>query len=273
MKNLFVTVLDDDSFILDTAQYMIESLGVGRIITYTNAKEALSTLNFCDAHQVLLCDLNMPEMDGVEVIRYLGQCHFAGAIILLSGEDTRTLQTVANMGRAYHLRLIGALTKPINLKELQHMFQLIMSDVSKSSAHKVLSASELESGMTHALVPYFQPQVDICSRKIVSVESLARWQLSDGKVLGPAAFIPLAEETGLIDGLTDIMLTKSLQQWRAWYNAGIDVSISVNMSMSSLNYVDFPDRLVAEMQAIGVPLDRLVLEITESQLADRKSVV
>jgi len=268
MKNLSVTVLDDDDFILDVAQTMIESLGVGDITTYVSAKQALTELNISDSQQILLCDLNMPEMDGVEVIRYLGQCHFAGAIIVLSGEDTRTLQTVVNMGRAYHLRLLGSLTKPLDLQELQRLFHLCLTSISKSRYGLMeLTASEIESGMAEALLPYFQPQVDVRSRKVVGVEALARWQLPNGEVLGPAAFIAQAEASGLIQPLTDLMLTKSLQQWQVWNEAGIDVSISVNISMHSLNCIDFPDQLMIEMQALGVPLDRLILEITESQLA------
>jgi len=123
MKALSVFVLDDDDLILDVAQAMLEGMGVSNIITHTSAKMALVALDMNNPLQVLLCDLNMPEMDGVEVIRHLGQHDFAGAVIVLSGEDARTLQTVVNMGRAYHLRLLGALGKPIDQQALLNMLQ------------------------------------------------------------------------------------------------------------------------------------------------------
>lgn len=268
MKDLSVTILDDDDFILAVTQSMIESIGLNNVAVYSSAKQALAELDLSNDHQVLLCDLNMPEMDGVEVIRILGQSHFAGAIIVLSGEDSRTLQTVVNMGRAYHLRLIGALVKPVNLADLQHMFELVKSSISKAAyVDTVLSVDELANDMAEAVLPYFQPQVDVETRKVVGVEVLARWQRSDGSILPPPAFIPLAEESQLIDRLTSLILSKSLLQWREWFDAGIDLSISVNMSMHSLNRIEFPDQLITEMQSIGVPLDKLILEITESHLA------
>lgn len=269
MKNLAVTILDDDDFILDVTQSMIESIGITDVVTYTSAQQALQSLKLSDVHQVLLCDLNMPEMDGVEVIRILGQSNFVGAIIVLSGEDSRTLQTVVNMGRAYHLRLIGALVKPVKMAELQHMFKLIKSSIAQSKyVDMPLNVRELAAGMEAAIKPYFQPQVDVVSSKVMGVEALARWVQPDGQILAPSFFIPLAEENQLIDRLTDLILTKSLLYWRQWYEAGIDLSLSVNISMHSLNRIDFPDRLVEEMQAIGMPLDRLILEITESHLAE-----
>ncbi|MGR8931126.1 MAG: EAL domain-containing response regulator [Gammaproteobacteria bacterium] len=268
MKNLSVAILDDDEFILHVARSMLERLGVEKIVTYGSAKQALSGLNLFDDRQILLCDLNMPEIDGVEVIRILGQKHFAGAIIVLSGEDSRTLKTVVSMGRAYHLRLIGALEKPLRLVDLKQMFALIEPDVEPDFyADTELTAAELDAEMEQAVTPYFQPQVNVVTREIVGVETLARWKRPDGSILGPASFIPLAEETLLIDRVSDLVLAKSLRQWRQWYDAGIDLSISVNVSMHSLNRIDFPDELISQIQASGVPLDRLVLEITESHLA------
>lgn len=269
MEKLSVLVLDDDDLILDVSQAMLENMGVREIVTHTSASVALASLDMNNPLQVVLCDLNMPEMDGVEVIRHLGQRGFAGAVIVLSGEDARMLQTVINMGRAQHLRLLGALGKPIDQQALLHLLQDVHAGASRPRrSHPVLSESELRAGLDGgALVPHFQPQVDARTRKVVGVEALARWQHARDGILGPGAFISVAEESGLITQLTERMLTQSLRQWRQWHDAGLDLSVSVNMSMRSLTRLSFPDRLVAEAQSIGVPLDRLVLEITESHLA------
>jgi len=274
MKKLSVAVLDDDDFILDVAQAMLEAMGVGEIATYSSASIALGRLDMNNPWQVLLCDLNMPGIDGVEVIRRLGHRNFAGAVIVLSAEDSRTLKTVVNLGRAYHLRLLGALGKPIDEQALRHMLERIQADdTPRHYLHLPLSEAELRAGLAgDALVPYFQPKVDAHTRKVVGVEALARWQQPQGDILGPDCFIPVAEQNELIILLTDNMVTQSLRQWRQWHDAGLDLSISVNISMPSLACLSFPGWLVEEAQSAGVPLDRLMLEITESRLSQNMLV-
>jgi len=269
MQKLSVLVLDDDDFILDVAHVMLKNFGVADITCNTSAAMALPTLDMNNHLLVVLCDLNMPEMDGVEVIRYLGQQGFCGGVIVLSGEDSRLLHTVADMGRAYHLRLLGALGKPIDRQALLRMLQNVANSTAVSHRpHVSLSAAEIRDGLEgDALAPYFQPQVDTLSRKVIGVEALARWRHPTEGILSPAAFISVAEQNALITLLTERMITLSLQQWQLWNAAGLDLTISVNISMHSLTRLDFPERLVAEAQAIGVPLERLVLEITESQLS------
>ncbi|MBI3523723.1 MAG: EAL domain-containing response regulator [Betaproteobacteria bacterium] len=270
MEKLSVLVLDDDDFILDVVHVMLKSFGVTDITCDTSAAMALPTLDMDNPRSVVLCDLNMPEMDGVEVVRYLGQQGFCGGVIVFSGEDSRLLQTVAEIGRAHHLRLLGALGKPIDRQALSRMLQNMAKDASAlhHRPHVTLSAAELRDGLENdALTPYFQPQVDTLSRRVIGVEALARWRHPAKGILSPAAFISVAEQNALIAPLTERMITLSLRQWQLWNAAGLDLTISVNLSMHSLTRLDFPERLVAEAQSIGVPLDRLVLEITESQVS------
>ena len=268
MKHLSVLVLDDDDFILDVTQAMLENMGVGHIETHLSARSALKALDMSNPLQIILCDLNMPDMDGVEVIRYLGQQGFIGGVVVLSGEDIRTQHSVVAMGRAHHLNLLGALNKPINTDELLAMLENIKASISKKPyALTLLSVDELRAGLTtDAVVPYFQPQVDTLTGKVIGVEALARWQHKQLGIIGPAAFIAVAEDNDLITPLTYQMITQSLKQWRIWNDEGIDLSLSINVSMHSLNDFSFPDWLVAEAQAFAVPLDRLVMELTESHL-------
>ena len=274
MKHLSVLILDDDDFILDVTQAMLENMGVGYIEAHLSARSALKALDMSNPLQIILCDLNMPEMDGVEVIRYLGQQGFIGSVVVLSGEDLRTQHSVVTMGRAHHLNLLGSLNKPINPDELLAMLENITESVSKKPyALTLLSVEELQVGLeTNAVVPYFQPQVDTVTGKVTGVEALARWQHKQLGIIGPAAFITVAEDHGLITILTHQMITQSFKQWRLWRDEGIDLSLSINVSMHSLNDFSFPDWLVAEAQAFDVPLDRLVMELTESHLSDNTLV-
>lgn len=269
LQHLSIVIIDDDDFIVDVMQSILEDMGVGHVTTYTSAHAALENLAMNNPDLVVLCDLNMPEFDGVEVIRHLGQNNFPGAVIVLSGEDSRTLQTVAGMGRSYHLRLLGALEKPVDPNKLLDLLQ--KSTHAKASSPKaastLLSEDDIRNGLKlGALLPYYQPQVDAHTRKVVGVEALARWQHPQHGIIGPEHFIPLAENTDLIATLTAQMLQMSLKQVRQWQEQHLDLHVSVNISMHSIIDIGFPDWLVTQAEEIGAPLNRLVLEITESNL-------
>ncbi|PPD31945.1 MAG: hypothetical protein CTY19_12355 [Methylomonas sp.] len=268
MPNLSITILDDDEFMLSSITAMLHGFDATKVNTFTSADAALSQIDLHDHMLVVLCDLQMPGMDGVEFLRHLAECHFAGGIVVFSGEDVRTLHMVENLVRAQHLHLLGVLHKPIDRTSLLNLLdQMCCKGNTKQPRELLLSEHELREGLTgNSLIQVFQPQVDIRTRQIVGVEALARWSHPRYGILGPHTFIPIAERSGLIIRLTDVMITQSIRQWRNWFDNGYDFGISVNVSMDCLSRIDFPDWVVAEAAAVGMPLDRLMLEITESRL-------
>jgi EAL domain-containing protein (putative c-di-GMP-specific phosphodiesterase class I) len=109
----------------------------------------------------------------------------------------------------------------------------------------------------------YQPNVALTDGALVRVEALVRW---DDPVLGaiePSRFVPLAEKHGLIDALTHWGLRTILRQWLDWRDAGLDTAIAFNISALSLQNLDFPDLVERMCVALGVPADRLILELTE----------
>jgi EAL domain-containing protein (putative c-di-GMP-specific phosphodiesterase class I) len=109
----------------------------------------------------------------------------------------------------------------------------------------------------------YQPNVRLGDGKLVRVEALVRWEDPEFGPVEPSRFIPLAEEHGLIDDLTQWGLTTILRQWLDWSEEGIDTSIAFNISALSLQHLDFPDFVERMCTALEVPTDRLVLELTE----------
>ena len=118
----------------------------------------------------------------------------------------------------------------------------------------------LAAGQLHMA---YQPKVAVKDGSLVRVEALVRW---DDPMLGavePARFVPLAEQHGLIDDLTQWGLRTILRQWLEWRQQGIDVCIAFNISALSLQHLDFPDLVERMCRALNVPPDRIVLELTE----------
>jgi EAL domain-containing protein (putative c-di-GMP-specific phosphodiesterase class I) len=90
-----------------------------------------------------------------------------------------------------------------------------------------------------------------------------RWKDPELGLIPPTRFVPLAEEHGLIDDLTQWGLRTVLRQWLDWCGEGIDTAIALNISALSLQHLDFPDLVARMCRGLEVPTDRLVLELTE----------
>ena len=109
---------------------------------------------------------------------------------------------------------------------------------------------------------HYQPLVDSNSRAIVAVESLIRWKRPDGKRVGPNVFIPVAEESGLINPLGLWVLRRACSDAMAWP----DIKLSVNISAAQLRNPEFPVQLGQILEETGFDPERLELEITETCL-------
>jgi EAL domain-containing protein (putative c-di-GMP-specific phosphodiesterase class I) len=109
----------------------------------------------------------------------------------------------------------------------------------------------------------YQPKVTLREGKLARVEALVRWEDPELGTVEPSRFVPLAEQHGLIDDLTQWGLRTILRQWLDWCEEGIDTCIALNISALSLQHLDFPDLVERMCRALEVPTDRLVLELTE----------
>ena len=127
---------------------------------------------------------------------------------------------------------------------------------------------QLLSGLQEALSEQqlnmvYQPKVSLRDGSLKQVEALVRWNDPHLGPVKPSMFIPLAEEHGLIDELTLWGLRTILRQWIDWRECGLDTCIAFNISALSLQNLDFPDLVERMCRALDVPLDRIVLELTE----------
>jgi len=109
----------------------------------------------------------------------------------------------------------------------------------------------------------YQPKVSLKDGRLTRVEALVRWDDPELGPVSPSRFVPLAEKHGLIDPLTEWGLRETLRQWLVWRDQGLETRLAFNISAISLQSLDFPDIVERICLEIGVPTDRLVLELTE----------
>jgi CheY-like chemotaxis protein len=113
-----VLVLDDDRFMLEMLKDMLEQLGVRDIYTESNTRHALSTLAEASP-DMLICDLALPDMDGIEFLQVAAERGFVGGVILLSGMDSGVRDAAGELARVLGLRVAGIFRKPIALDQLR----------------------------------------------------------------------------------------------------------------------------------------------------------
>jgi diguanylate cyclase (GGDEF)-like protein/PAS domain S-box-containing protein len=118
------------------------------------------------------------------------------------------------------------------------------------------------------LVLYYQPKAELRDGTVTSVEALLRWFHPERGMVPPDEFIPQAQETGLMKPLTLYVLDEALRQSREWQDAGVELTVSVNLATRNLLDVAFPDDVAAALERWGVDPSRLELEITESTMLD-----
>ena len=128
----------------------------------------------------------------------------------------------------------------------------------------MLEAELREAVAAREFKAVFQPKVDFATGKIVGCEALARWQRANGKIISPAAFIPLAEETGLVNQIGEQILESACECAVVWMKEGFDVSVAVNVSPRQFMTVDLTNLVLEVLKRTGLPPARLELEITES---------
>jgi diguanylate cyclase (GGDEF)-like protein len=145
------------------------------------------------------------------------------------------------------------------------VFAFYDTDKDQYSPHRLALLADLRKAIaTDELCLFFQPKAQLETGQVKSVEALVRWQHPTYGFLSPDQFLPLAEQTGLIEPLTHWVLETAIAQCRRWLDMGITLGVAVNLSTWNLRNPKLPDMLNTLLEKHGVPAHLLYMEITES---------
>jgi EAL domain-containing protein (putative c-di-GMP-specific phosphodiesterase class I)/AmiR/NasT family two-component response regulator len=252
-------VVDDEPAICTLIKRVAEPLGFV-VQSLTESARFLETLTEFQP-SLLILDLKMPDCDGVQLLQLLKEGQSEAQVIVISGMDQRVLNTAEKLGRSQGLRMAGVLHKPLKRVELELKLTDALSDTG------VFSRSALTAAISNReLVVYYQPKASRTSNgwSVDSGEALVRWMHPDQGLLLPGRFLPLMEEYGLIEMLTDYVLETTIQQLAEWRERKPAVSLAVNLSASLIDDLRFPERMTKLLQKYDVPGSMLGVELTES---------
>jgi len=207
----------------------------------------------------IVLDLMVPEVDGIELFRFLAEANCRAQIILLSGADQGLLDAAKRLGLARGLDIVTSLGKPVRARDLREVLNRFKTRTDWLTERELERAIERKE-----LFLVFQPKIALKTRQIAGFEALMRWQHPDRGLIAPSEFIPFAEEMDLMDRVTAAALKAGLAQLRIWHDQGIDPELAVNISGQDLHNVGFADDVLGVCRDFDVRPDRLTLELTET---------
>lgn len=265
MKNSTLYILDDDSQYAGLLAVLAENAGWESIVEQ-------SPLDFLNHNlseiEVLVLDLNMPEMDGIEIIREIAKQGYKITLILVSGFDARVLHSAQQLAEAHNLHVAASLTKPVAINEFLSVLELLENKAPADNAlveKNSVSVPELENAIkNNELVLFYQPQVNIKTKKLSGVEALVRWKHPEKGMIFPDQFISLAEDNDLIGALTERVIYIAVTQSKLWKDEGFNTVISVNISADNIINLDLPEKLKKLTSEYNIGADSIMLELTES---------
>lgn len=270
-----VLLVDDDPILSAVLEAFFLDGRAEKVLTACNGIEAVEIANQHTGDlDFILCDLNMPGMDGVQLLRNISDCGYTGPIAILSGEDRSIVSLAARMASSLNVNLAGVLSKPVNFDELDDIIteSLRNSDGQRGRSVAEITETQLQGALANGhITPFYQPKIEVATGKLVGVEALARWICPENGMIGPDQFIPLAEETGQISELTSSIINGVCDSAATWRQLDRDFSIAINLSVGVLNNRDLPDQVALNIATSGLDRSNFTFEITESQLLEQSA--
>jgi EAL domain-containing protein (putative c-di-GMP-specific phosphodiesterase class I) len=269
-----ILVIDDDNSVCELVSALARTMGFDCVTTKDAA--TFASLVFPDTALILL-DLMMPGMDGIEVLRLLGERRCRARILLMSGMDKRILETAERLAHSLGLQVVGHLQKPFPLTDLSKLLETFASpaEPERSIEHPPVSVSneQLRTAIERReIVNFYQPQISLETGLVTGVEALARWQHPELGLILPENFIARVEALGLIDKLFWTTAELAMKEAKELGSRdGGPLRLSLNVSMMSLHDLEFPDAVLNLAKTVDFPADKIAIEITETRLISELS--
>ncbi len=267
-------VVDDSVVQRRHAVALCRELGIELIYEAGNGREALELLSMLILRpSLMIVDLEMPCMDGVELIQQLHRRQLDIPFIVASGREIALIQSVETMSGVLGLRVLAGLQKPLKLDQLagalaRYSERHSAAPEEDAGAQAPFAEDELAQAIDHGeIVAHYQPKVDMRTGIVRGVEALARWQHPKLGLIPPGRFIALAEQAGLIHALTLAIMEQALAQAAIWNSRGLKLSVAVNFSPRLLDAPGLVEESSALLEHHSLQAEQIVLEITEGSVA------
>ena len=265
-----VLIVDDDPLEITILSAYFNALGVSEIHSATDPASVLKKLgNALNNIDLVVSDLQMPHMDGIEFLRHLKAMNYCGKLAIVSGVGEVILEHSARLANMHNLNLIGHIAKPLTKSTMDKVFLAghETQDIPSEQNDVIITQEEFSHALkAECIRPYYQPKVNINTGKVVGAESLARWIRADGTVVMPVNFIEFAENCGRIEELTLSLYKQVLVDLQKFLQFDPNQVFAINLSPKMLKNVSLPDRLCGMSNDMGIKAENISFEITENSI-------
>ena len=269
-----VYLIDDEPDILQILRDVVELCGL-EAHCFSQADDFIKEIQCFEGSNILILDLQMPKIDGIEVIRHLAKMENSPELILMSGQDSAVLSAAENLAVAHTLVVRGTLEKPLSIARLRSLLQpqtairrtnltgdlkLVARDVNVEELREALDLDQF--------VLRYQPKEEFAATGAskYSAECLVRWQHPTQGLIYPDRFIAVIERQGWMPDLTTIVFNQAIRQQRQWQKDGLQINLSINVSASDITSLTLPETISRLLADNELDTTTITLEVTESEL-------
>lgn len=275
MKPYRVLVVEDHPFQHEYLLNVFSEVGGFQVDTVWDGDEALESLTRRD-YDLLLTDLLMPVMDGVQLIQKIAALKKRPALALMSASSRRMLISAGLAAKNLGMSVVGLISKPVELNAVMRLKERMAifrgnGEVDPALAIEVDPQSIVRAMDNDQIQAWFQPKKSLHDGNILSAEALVRWVHPQAGLLLPKDFLSLLIKQGLEEPLLWLMLKKTLQAQREWRQQGWDIPVSINLPTHLLDDHDLADRLRDYVIADGGEPRSIVFELMESSITEELS--
>ena len=271
LSDLRVVVAEDQSLQRELLTRTLTTMGIGHVGAVADGREALDLLAAGPAYDLLITDLQMPVMDGIELLRHVSAMDAPPQVIVVSAEDPAILGAAGRVAKENGLDVLGALEKPVTRLKISKLLEAGRAGRSGGGGAGALAAGILERDRfvemldRGALEVQIQPKASLLDGRIDGGEALMRLRADDGSLMRPAQFIPLVEgETELGARVTTMIADRVASVLQGWPSGRAMPILSVNVPATCLSLASTTDRLSDAVLSKGVPAKQVTWEVTET---------
>lgn len=270
-----VVVVEDHDFQRRTVVQLLRNLGVGTVLDAPNGVEALRLLHADSPPDIIICDIDMPGMDGVEFVGRVAERNLACAMVIASGLEANVLRAVEAIGESHGLHVLAALEKPLTARRLGDVLRQYTRFNSERAGQMdatTFGAGDLRDALESGeLTAQFEPRIDLTTGAMSSTEACGRWPGRDGSPIPPSRFVPVLTLEGLLLPFVERLIEESCVLLDEERRAGLDgpdpLRVAVNVSLLPLADAALADRVVQMVLSRGQDPRRFVCEVDDVELA------